>query len=216
MLSALLIGLATLGQVRGQVIAPDPGPSSSSASAAPAPAELLRRDPLGSLAEAAGYGDGERWWDHLVERRRGAAREMFDAILEAMTALRKQAEADAGDTHNGGAAARAADPVEPLREAWMRRTIRRAQMDGAMILAREEARHLLHRDSGIARLGILELLQRGDEPRAAARAFGVALRLAAVAAAVAHHHRGPRVDARQHQAVAACGGAGTPAATSAR
>ena len=31
----------------------------------------LRRDPLGHLAEAAGYSDGERWWDHLIESRQG-------------------------------------------------------------------------------------------------------------------------------------------------
>lgn len=98
----------------------------------PSPAELLRRDPLGRLAEAAGYGDGERWWDHMVERRRGSAREMFEAILEAMTALRAQADADASCMRSGAGAA-GADPVEPLREAWMRRTIRRTQKEAARI-----------------------------------------------------------------------------------
>ena len=75
----------------------------------------------------------------------------------------------------------------------------RAQVDGAMILAGEEARHFLHRDPGIARFGRLEARQRRGEPRAAAHAFGVVPRLAAVAAGAAHHHRGPRIDAPQHQ-----------------
>ena len=44
-------------------------------------------DPLQNLAEAAGYQDGERWWEHMVEQRRDAG-ELFAAILEAMTALR--------------------------------------------------------------------------------------------------------------------------------
>src|SRR5688500_11016708 len=35
----------------------------------PTPEEDVRDDPLGLLAEAAGYSDGERWWDHLVEQR---------------------------------------------------------------------------------------------------------------------------------------------------
>ena len=35
-----------------------------------APADRIRRDPLKWLAEAAGYDDGERWWEHLVEHRR--------------------------------------------------------------------------------------------------------------------------------------------------
>jgi hypothetical protein len=52
MLSALLIGLATLGQVRGQVIAPDPGPSSSATSAALAPAASLAE--YDELRKAAG------------------------------------------------------------------------------------------------------------------------------------------------------------------
>src|SRR4029079_12650720 len=30
----------------------------------------VHHDPLGELALAAGYEDGERWWEHLVEHRR--------------------------------------------------------------------------------------------------------------------------------------------------
>ncbi|MBI1783751.1 hypothetical protein HYR69_01285, partial [Candidatus Sumerlaeota bacterium] len=31
----------------------------------------LRRDPLRWLAKCAGYEDSERWWEHLIEERRG-------------------------------------------------------------------------------------------------------------------------------------------------
>ena len=39
------------------------------------------------LARAAGYGDTETWWDHLVEQR-GDSLDLFAAIAEMMTALR--------------------------------------------------------------------------------------------------------------------------------
>ena len=75
-----------------------------------------RQDPLGWLAAAAGYSDGERWWEHMVEQRQDGA-DLFAAILEAMAALREQSPPDP-------------DPVEAQREAWMRQTIRVAQKDG--------------------------------------------------------------------------------------
>ncbi len=75
-----------------------------------------RHDPLGWLAAAAGYSDGERWWEHMVEQRQDGA-DIFAAILEAMAALREQSPPDP-------------DPVEGQREAWMRQTIRAAQKDG--------------------------------------------------------------------------------------
>jgi hypothetical protein len=75
-----------------------------------------RADPLGWLAQAAGYSDGERWWEHMVEQRRDGA-DLFAAILEAMAALRAESPPDP-------------DPVEEQREAWMRQTIRAAQKDG--------------------------------------------------------------------------------------
>jgi hypothetical protein len=82
---------------------------------------VIHRDPLGQLAEAAGYGDGERWWEHMVEQRYDG-HELFTAILEAMTALRDAATDDP-------------DPREPLREAWMRQTIRQAQKEGFQRIA---------------------------------------------------------------------------------
>jgi hypothetical protein len=84
------------------------------------PETIIRRDPLRWLAEAAGYSDSERWWEHMVEHRRDSA-DLFDAILEAMTALRQHVPPPD-------------DPREAerevRREAWMRQTIRAAQGEG--------------------------------------------------------------------------------------
>ncbi|WP_288587773.1 DUF5682 family protein [uncultured Methylobacterium sp.] len=84
------------------------------AGALPAPA-AIRRDPLGELAAAAGYPDGERWWDALVESRAGADGDVFAAIGEAMAALREGAPPDPEDGLR-----------EEAREAHMRATIRKA------------------------------------------------------------------------------------------
>lgn len=65
-------------------------------------------DPLGELARAAGFEDGERWWEFLVEGR-GNPGEVFEAITEAMAALREGRESPRR---------------EALREAWMRKTIK--------------------------------------------------------------------------------------------
>jgi hypothetical protein len=73
-------------------------------------------DPIALLAEAAGYSDGERWWEHAVEQRRDSAG-LFAAIQEAMTALRDEAAQDE-------------NPLQALREAYMRRTIRAARRQG--------------------------------------------------------------------------------------
>ena len=76
----------------------------------------LRRDPLGAIAEAAGYDDGERWWEHMVETRTDDPG-LFAAVLEMMGALRETSP-------------RREDPDDLLREAYMRRTIRSAQSEG--------------------------------------------------------------------------------------
>lgn len=73
-------------------------------------------DPLGWLSRAAGYGDGERWWEQMVEQRRDAT-DLFQGILEAMSALRE------GDLPEE-------DPLELKREAFMRKTIRSAEREG--------------------------------------------------------------------------------------
>src|SRR5262245_50790578 len=45
-------------------------------------------DPLGELAAIAGYDDGERWWEHLIEHRRDQPLAVFDAIRDAISSLR--------------------------------------------------------------------------------------------------------------------------------
>jgi hypothetical protein len=78
--------------------------------------DALHADPLRWLAHAAGYGDTETWWDHLVEQR-GDSLDLFAAIAEMMTALRTEAGPSSDD-------------VEAKREAWMRTAIRQAVKEG--------------------------------------------------------------------------------------
>jgi hypothetical protein len=101
--------------------------------------QRFRSDPLQAIAEAAGYADGERWWEHVVEERQdhtGA----FEAVLEVMTALREGIdEEDDREPHAATASADAETAVEHhterRREAWMRQTIRGAQRDGHQRIA---------------------------------------------------------------------------------
>jgi hypothetical protein len=79
----------------------------------------MRRDPIGELAKAAGFEDGERWWEHVVEHREEA--DIFAAIRDAMAALREE------DSRP--------DPRDDLREAWMRREIRDAKKEGFKTIA---------------------------------------------------------------------------------
>lgn len=95
-----------------------------------APDPRLYSDPYALLAEAAGYSDSERWWEHMVETRHDS-RELFQGILEIMQALREHAESQpqpaiAADNPH----LRYKQQLEPLREAWMRKTIRAAQKEG--------------------------------------------------------------------------------------
>ncbi|MBL9088010.1 MAG: hypothetical protein JNM10_12805 [Planctomycetia bacterium] len=80
----------------------------------------LAGDPLGALARAAGFSDGERWWHHVVEGRRGDDALVFAAVAEAMTALRETpARVPAEEARR-----------EARREAFMRKTIRAALKEG--------------------------------------------------------------------------------------
>ncbi len=83
----------------------------------PPPPRPPARDPLQQLAEAAGFDDGERWWEHVVEGRRHDGVEIFAAVAEAMAAVRADAPEPVRD--------------EQLREAWMRRTIRESVKAGS-------------------------------------------------------------------------------------
>lgn len=77
-------------------------------------------DPLRWVAEAAGYSDGEGWWEHMVEQRRNSA-DLFQAILALITSLREEFIREAGPPTN---------LVEVLREVYMRQTLRTAQQEG--------------------------------------------------------------------------------------
>ncbi|MFC8389602.1 DUF5682 family protein [Streptomyces sp. NPDC057238] len=85
----------------------------------PGAGDDVRVDPLGALAEAAGYDDAERWWEDVVEHRgvgEGDAMASFTALEEAMTALREE-------YGNGG------HRRDLVREAHMRLRIRAARRE---------------------------------------------------------------------------------------
>ncbi|HEX8907429.1 MAG TPA: DUF5682 family protein, partial [Longimicrobiaceae bacterium] len=84
-------------------------------------AEKIRADPLEWLGRAAGFGDGERWWEQVVESRR-SSEGVFAAILEAMTAVRDEI-------------VRAESLHERQREAHMRQQIRAARKEGFQRIA---------------------------------------------------------------------------------
>ena len=52
--------------------------------------QQLRRDPIGALAEAAGYEDGESWWQDVIEEN-PAPGPVFEAVADAMSTLREHA-----------------------------------------------------------------------------------------------------------------------------
>ncbi|MBU2666454.1 hypothetical protein KOI35_23390 [Actinoplanes bogorensis] len=85
-----------------------PAPPPADPPAPPDPPAEPRRpvDPIGELAAAAGYDDPERWWEDVVEHRGMPA---FEAIAEAMTAIRDESPED---------------PDDLVREAYMRTVLR--------------------------------------------------------------------------------------------
>jgi len=78
-------------------------------------ASVIISDPMTWLAQAAGYDDGEKWWEHMFEYRHDN-QEVFEAVTEAMTELREAFPAKD-------------DRMEKLREAYMRKTIRQAEKE---------------------------------------------------------------------------------------
>ncbi|MBS1564695.1 MAG: hypothetical protein JST39_09915 [Bacteroidetes bacterium] len=75
----------------------------------------IKRSAMSWLAEAAGYSDEEKWWEHMFEHRVGSE-PVFDAVTEAMQALRSELP-------------QKEDRIEQLREASMRRAIRQAEKE---------------------------------------------------------------------------------------
>lgn len=88
-----------------------------------------RRDPVAALAAAAGHDDPERWWEDVVEHRledmagtddadgTDSATAGFDAVRDAMAAVRDEL----GDDRDPAVRAH-----EAAREAQMRQTVRAA------------------------------------------------------------------------------------------
>ncbi|GAA3336316.1 hypothetical protein GCM10020358_08000 [Amorphoplanes nipponensis] len=97
-----------VGQPATQPTRPTTTPETSSAPPDDTQPAMRHRpvDPIGELAAAAGYDDPERWWEDVVEHRGMPA---FEAIAEAMTAIRENAPDD---------------PDDLVREAYMRTVLR--------------------------------------------------------------------------------------------
>ena len=108
-------------KLAAQLAAIDPAIIPPPVPASPPTYPLINQDPLSHLARAAGCPDSERWWEHLVEHRRDG-KDVFVAVLEAMTALREAAIESS---------LQKLEPErEALREAHMRQKIREAQKEG--------------------------------------------------------------------------------------
>ena len=77
--------------------------------------EVIKKDPISHLAEAAGYTDSEKWWEHLFEHRQNGE-QVFEAVGEAMQVLREQLPQE--------------NKLERLREAHMRKMLRQVEKEG--------------------------------------------------------------------------------------
>ncbi|MFJ4939057.1 DUF5682 family protein, partial [Streptomyces pseudovenezuelae] len=104
---------------RGEDGTEEPAAGDAAPGDGPAVHDAVRVDPLGVLAEAAGYDDPERWWEDVVEHRRagqGDVFEPFTVLEEAMEVLR--------ETYGTGGHDR-----DLVREAYMRLQVRAAQRE---------------------------------------------------------------------------------------
>jgi hypothetical protein len=84
----------------------------------------LSADPMAELAAAGGYADPEQWWDSVVEHSAGDIAQ-FDAVAEAMHALREHLPPEEGPGHLR----------ERQREAHMRTVLRKAIRAGYQRIA---------------------------------------------------------------------------------
>lgn len=80
----------------------------------PQPQNQIQQDPLGFAASLAGYDDSEQWWDLTFEQNTDDL-ELFEAINELMRDLRAQTQQS---------------PETLIREAFMRKTLRKAIKEG--------------------------------------------------------------------------------------
>ncbi|MDP3510007.1 MAG: DUF5682 family protein [Candidatus Melainabacteria bacterium] len=119
--------------------------------------EKIKRDPIGCLAEIAGFSDGERWWEQIVEQRSqkpsnltnedtSSSYLVFDAISEAMQVLRLELAKDEDpNTREKTAKLEISEDgseriiydedelIEPMREAHMRQCLRAASKEFSRI-----------------------------------------------------------------------------------
>ncbi|RPD38995.1 DUF5682 family protein [Chitinophaga barathri] len=106
----------------GQETAPSPPQDENTTTVPGQPAienEVLHEIPVrydvASLAHAAGYDDGEKWWEHMFEHR-ADNQDIFTAVMEGMGSLR--------EIYDGKD-----NKLELLREAHMRKVIRQAERE---------------------------------------------------------------------------------------
>lgn len=95
---------------------------------------LIEQDPLFWLAKAAGYDDSERWWEYLVEQRQNSTN-LFQAILEAMSALRSEMVKERATEVTAENWLQDYRLREARREAYMRKRIRETQQEGFQKIA---------------------------------------------------------------------------------
>ena len=117
------LSLEWRAQPAAETLPEEPDDLDDAGTAAPDPAHaatLLQRpaDPLDWLAQAAGHADGEAWWNYMVEER-GDGQGLFEAIAEAMTAVREHTPAYPGQRAE----------QEAVREAHMRSALRSASKE---------------------------------------------------------------------------------------
>ncbi len=78
----------------------------------------ISQDPIGALAQLAGYEDGESWWNDLVEQSLDEDTAVFVAVAKAMNALRQSLHDE-----------QMIDSEDEIREAYMRQEIHRLTKD---------------------------------------------------------------------------------------
>lgn len=98
-----------------EIVTEEDIPEVQEESLSPETEEIIPGDPFDYLATAAGYPDGESWWDAMVEHRNDAT-DLFQAVEESVTALREELP---GHTSRR----------DLLREAWMRKMVRAAEKE---------------------------------------------------------------------------------------
>jgi hypothetical protein len=79
------------------------------------------KDPMGYIARLAGYSDSERWWEATFEQTDNDEA-IFESIIQLNTALREEL-------------GRQESPLTQMREAFMRKSMRKAIKEGAKKIA---------------------------------------------------------------------------------